>query len=258
MNPVLTDVVVAILIVALGLVIAFVLRSLTATGLRLLAPIVTTQLRRWLGAGDAGRGAGTLGTAATSLLSAAVFWAVFVLFLFIAADRSGIALGSIWAEALAAYFPRLAATVLIVLIGTVLARVLRDAVGATAAAGTAARSIGRIVEIVVLAITGVVAIDQLGVNTTFVIVVVAVVLAAALGAAALAFALGARTAVSNIIGSYYVGKTYRVGQRVRIGEHEGVIAEILPTAVVIETRAGRALVPAREFGEQVSIAVDER
>ena len=59
----------------------------------------------------------------------------------------------------------------------------------------------------------------------------------------MAFGLGARTAVSNILASYYLQKTYTPGHNVRIGEIEGEIIQITPTAVVLATPEGRTLVP---------------
>ena len=108
----------------------------------------------------------------------------------------------------------------------------------------------------VIGVTGVVAVDQLGIEVSFLVIAVSIALAASLGAAALAFGLGARTAVSNIIATHYLARTYEVGQRVRVGEHEGRIAEISPTAVILETGEGRVHIPAKEFSEQISTLID--
>ncbi|HEX6308525.1 MAG TPA: mechanosensitive ion channel domain-containing protein, partial [Longimicrobiales bacterium] len=68
---------------------------------------------------------------------------------------------------------------------------------------------------------------------------------------------GARTAVSNIISSYYVSQTYRVGQSVRVGGIEGRIVQTTPTAVFIATSQGRVMVPAKQFSEEASILLTE-
>ena len=82
--------------------------------------------------------------------------------------------------------------------------------------------------------------------------VLSVTLLAVLGAFALAFGLGARTAVSNIIGAHYLRQTFEVGQHVRFGETTGTIAAITATAVVIRASHGDVIVPAKHFSETVT------
>jgi len=48
-----------------------------------------------------------------------------------------------------------------------------------------------------------------------------------------------------------------VGQSVRIGDVEGRILEFTPTSVIIATRAGQVLVPAKEFGERNAVMLAE-
>ena len=47
-----------------------------------------------------------------------------------------------------------------------------------------------------------------------------------------------------------------MGQRVAVGSFEGEILEITRTAVILDAEAGRTLVPARLFNENVSVLVD--
>jgi small-conductance mechanosensitive channel len=54
---------------------------------------------------------------------------------------------------------------------------------------------------------------------------------------------------------FYLLKTYRVGQIVRIGDVEGEITEITQTGVFIATPQGRVLVPGRCFSETPSVLV---
>jgi small-conductance mechanosensitive channel len=86
---------------------------------------------------------------------------------------------------------------------------------------------------------------------------VAVIVGAGLAGAGLAFGLGARTAVSNIIASHYVSQAYRVGQTVRVGSVEGQIVQTTPTAVFIASPEGRVMVPANQFSETTSVLVTE-
>jgi small-conductance mechanosensitive channel len=118
--------------------------------------------------------------------------------------------------------------------------------------------LGRAAKVAVFLLAGVVALDQVGVDSTLLILVFSIVIGVVLGGLALAFALGARTAVSNIIASHYLSRAYRLGQHIRIGNNQGRIEEIGPTYVILETAEGRVLVPAKEFTETTSILLLER
>jgi len=84
-----------------------------------------------------------------------------------------------------------------------------------------------------------------------------VLMATLLGGLALAMSLGARSYVANLIGTRYLRESYRVGQRIRIGEHDGVILDFAPTGVVLETAAGRTLLPGQLFQNLPSLLVVE-
>lgn len=197
--------------------------------------------------------------AAIDLSGRVVFWLVFTIFLGAATAVLGFPVLSAWLEGLAGYLPQVLAAAAIVLLGVLSGMLLRIVVIAAArSAGFGyARSLGRAAQIAVLALAGAVAIEELGIRVTFLIVVAAVVLGAAFGGAALAFGLGARDSVGNLLASHYLSKWYRVGQRVRLGEHEGRIIEMLPSAVVLRTDAGKLYVPARRFSEAPSLLVGE-
>jgi small-conductance mechanosensitive channel len=241
-------------LVAAGLVLGFLLRLLTGRLLRVAVRYLPGTLGRLIGTP-------TVEGPATGVISNTVFWAIFLLFVGAATQLLGVPILGPGLAAIGAYLPRVAAMVVIVMLGLLLAELARTAVARAAASARilAAPLLGRLVQLVILLVTAVVSFEQLGIQTTFIVVIVGIALAALLVGAAIAFGLGARTAVSNILASYYLVRTYRSGQRVRIGAVEGRIVEITPTAVVLRTADGEALVPAKEFGEQVSLLItDER
>lgn len=183
-----------------------------------------------------------------------VFWLVFLLFLVAATQALGLPVISTWVAGLAGYFPRVLAAALVFLIGVLGGNIARNAVKATATRASFAYAdlLGRITQTVIIMITLVVAFDQLGLEITFLIVILAIVTATMLGGAALAFGLGAQDAVANIIASHYILKTFRVGHQVQIEGVQGRILEITPTAVVIASPEGRIVVPSKLFNEQTS------
>jgi small-conductance mechanosensitive channel len=113
--------------------------------------------------------------------------------------------------------------------------------------------LGRLVYVAILLIAAVTGIDQIGIESRFLTATITIVISSVVGAAALAFGLGAKTAVSNIIASHYLRQIYRAGHLVRVGEVQGKITEITNTVVILESASGRLAVPAKEFSESVSI-----
>jgi hypothetical protein len=196
----------------------------------------------------------------SDIIGLIVFWTVLLFFIAAAADTVGLPLLGASVSGLGFYVPRLLGAVLVVVIGLVVGNLARDAVTATAAAAGApfAAAVGQIVRVAILVAASLIAVGQLGIDITLLTAILSVTVAAVLGAFALAFGLGARTAASSIIGSYYVAQAYRIGQLVRIGSIEGKIVQTTPTAVFLETPQGRVLVPAKQFSEEVSVLVTER
>ncbi|MFH1569072.1 MAG: mechanosensitive ion channel domain-containing protein, partial [Gemmatimonadota bacterium] len=116
-------------------------------------------------------------------------------------------------------------------------------------------ALGRLVQTAVVLVAVAVAIEQVGIDIQFLTTASVVTLGVLLFGAALAFGLGARTTVSNILAAHYLRRTYTVGQTVRIGELKGEIVQITATAVILRSAEGRALVPAKVFSETITVLV---
>lgn len=94
-----------------------------------------------------------------------------------------------------------------------------------------------------------IAVDQLGVDIAFLTNLFIIILSSILFGAALAFGLGARTSISNILGSYYVRKSYELGSKIKLEDLEGTIVKINDHSIALETKSGTVLIPAKDFSE---------
>lgn len=192
---------------------------------------------------------------ASELIGSVVYWLVFLVFFAAATETLGLPVVASWLGGVSTYLPRLLVAGLILLAGFIAGSIARDAV--TTAAGAAGIAygalLGRIVYVAILLIAIITGIDQIGIESRFLTATIAIVIASTVGAAALAFGLGARTAVSNIIATHYLRQIYRIGQNVKIGEAYGRIAEITNTVVILENSQDRWVVPAKEFSERASV-----
>ena len=194
---------------------------------------------------------------ASTVIGGIVFWLVFLVFFTAATETLGLPVLATWLSGVSYYLPRILVAALIILAGLLAANLARDAIAATAGAAGLAYSglLGRAVYVIILLVAIVTGVDQLGVESRFLTLTITVVIAALIGGAALAFGLGSRTTVSNIIAAHYLRQIYRVGQTVRIRDVYGCIAEITPTAVILDGPEGRVLVPAKDFSEVASVLI---
>lgn len=239
-----------------GWLLARLLRFLTAKMFDSWAKRLTPRLSRMVGEGTLQT---RLESSATnrSVSRAAemlVFWVVFLIFATMATEALGLDIVSAWLTGVVGFLPRILGAFFVVFLGVLIGSAVRTAV--TAAAGSAGFAypnvLGRMARLGVIAVSVIVALDQVGLDVAFLIVMAAVVAGALLGGAALAFGLGARTSVSNILASHYLVDTFKVGHRIKIGEIEGKILEITPTSVIVDAGTGRAVIPASQFSEQVA------
>ena len=240
-----------VVLLVVGVLLALVLRALTVR-------IVRTIERAIPGFGFRTSFAGLARERRVSdIIGAVVFWAVLLFFIATAANALGVPLLSGAVISLSLFIPRVLAAVLIIVIGLVIGNLVRSAVraGAAAAGATFAPALGQILRLAIIVAATLVAVSELGVDITLLTAMFSVALAALLGGFAIAFGLGARTAVSNIIGSHYLRQTFEVGQTVRVGGVEGTIAALTSTTVVLQVPEGRVIVPAKQFDEMPSTLI---
>ncbi|MBT3343341.1 MAG: mechanosensitive ion channel [Gemmatimonadetes bacterium] len=240
------------LLILAGLALAFVMRLVV----RRVVSVVDRFLPG-LGVRTSLRRAG-LEQPAGDLVGTVLFWLVLLVFVSSALDNLGLPVLSMWVQGVVHYLPRVLSALLIGLAGVVVGAFLRDAITvATTRAGlTYGHMIGRLLQVAVLTISGLVAIDQIGLNVALVANFLAALLAATFLGAAIAFGLGARVIVANILACHYLRKSFQVGHRVRVGTHEGKIDQITPTSVVLEGESERIVIPARMFTEEVTHLVN--
>lgn len=184
-----------------------------------------------------------------------LFWLLMLVFVSLATEILGLGIFGAWLKEIIAFLPLIAAGMLIVLVGFVLSSLARDLIETTATSAGLSHGdlLGRAAQIFILFIAIIIGVDQIGIDIAFISVVAGIVLAAMFGGLALAFGLGARTHVSNIIAVNQLRNIYQIGDRVRVGDVEGRIIDITISRLIIETEAGSVDVPAKLFDEQVTI-----
>lgn len=195
----------------------------------------------------------------TRIVGELVFWLLLLIFVTLATEILGLGIFATWLKQIVTYLPLAIAGLLIVLVGFVVSSLARDLVSSAAVSAGLAQAdlLSRSAQAIILFTAIILGIDQIGIDIMFLSVVVGIVLATMLGGIALAFGLGARTHVSNIIAANQLRQIYQVGDKVRIDDIEGLIRDILVSRVIIETETGSVDVPAKIFDEKVTVIIEK-
>lgn len=224
----------------LALVLKVVTRRLAERGLRLLARPRTLRARVQQSLAF---------QAFPKTFSLLVFWVVLLFFVAAAIQVLGLpAISRVLGEA-ASYLPRVLGALLIFGAALWLSELARAMVARAMARTGIGRAelVGRLSQVAVITVGLILAVDQLGVNSTVLVVVLVALFACTFGAGALAFGLGARDTVGNIIGMHYFSSAYRTDDRIRIDGVEGRVVAKGTTNVTLETDEGLVTIPGHLF-----------
>jgi len=192
-----------------------------------------------------------------TLFSKIIFWGTILVFAVISTQILGLTAFSVWLNRLVAYFPSLLAGGLIILAGILFSSLGKDLTASAAASAHIPKSklLGGIVQGVILFTAVIIGLDQIGVEVSFLITLLAITMGAILGSLALALGLGTKDLASNLISGHHVQKVYNAGQKVRFGNAEGIILELTPVSIVLSTDEGKMMVPAKIFHAEPSLLI---
>lgn len=188
---------------------------------------------------------------AVALLSEVIFWAIIVISLTVAARFAEFGSVSQWLDRITAHLPNVIAGIGIVLVGYFLSVFLREQFVSQAGASTTNPMAGRVAQAAVVAIALIIGLDQIGIDVALLIGLVVVTTAGILTAMSVAFATGARTHISNLIGVRTAHASLSPGMTIQVGDITGEIVEFTSTLIALETKDGRVLVPGRLTDEAV-------
>lgn len=193
------------------------------------------------------------------IISNVAFWLVILFFLTSATNLMGLTMFTGWLDQVINHLPNILSGALIIVAGIIVGNLVRDATR-TAAQAMPARQralLARGAQIFSMVTMIIIGVDQIGVNITVLLTVISIVIGTMLGGVAIAFGLGSKNLVSNLIGARYLNKDYRIGEKIRVGETEGTILELSSVSVILETSEGRLTIPAKLFSENSSLLVQQ-
>ncbi|MFZ0092174.1 MAG: mechanosensitive ion channel domain-containing protein [Solirubrobacteraceae bacterium] len=95
--------------------------------------------------------------------------------------------------------------------------------------------LGRLAQITVLAIFGIIAAAQIAISTLVLLLLVGILLAGVSATFAIAFGLGGRDAASALSAGRYLHHSYQIGQNISFSDVRGTITAIEPSATLLKT-----------------------
>lgn len=144
-----------------------------------------------------------------------------------------------------AFLPRLVATTAIFLVGAFIARIAGDAVAAVTLQSNipSGRVLGQAVRYSLLLVTLILALDELGVQTTILTTIIIVTVAAVGFGLALAFGLGNRQLAHSIMAGFHAREEFVPGQTLTVSSHTGRLVRIGVTKALLDTGDGLVSLP---------------
>ncbi len=192
------------------------------------------------------------GLTLTRLIALLVYWALLLVFVMAAANVMGLDGVTAAVERFFGYLPTLLMAIAVFLLGLwggEKARDMADTVLSSMGIGGGKVVASALFGIIVLFMT-ITALNIAGVDTSLITSNILIVVGAVLIAFSIAYGFAARNILTSILSSYYGKDRLKKGQRVRIGQDEGVIEAIDSISITLVTADRKVLIPCSVLVEQ--------
>jgi len=187
----------------------------------------------------------------------AVYYATLFFFLLLAVQLLGIEAIGDWVNVVLGYIPQLILAGIIIISGYLLGLIARGLV-AGILGEKSQNLLPRFTQVIVVTAAVLTGLGQMAIDISFISEVIVILLGAFVGGLSLAFALGSKQLVKNLLARRELDR-YHIGSHIRVGGVEGQIIEILSTAVVISSAEGTTTIPAARFSaEDVLLLHDDK
>ena len=231
--------IIAIFVLVLGVFLAYLARRVCTRGLELLDARMAQH---------ATSEQAVLSPTSIRIMAGIVFWLVVAVTVFVVLRIVGVGGFSVMLDDLVLLIPKLIISITIVGAGHLAGLLGSHLISRISSSIAPGSLVPRFVHASILLVAVVMALQQLHIDITFFTQLLLVGLAIGSGGLVLAFALGARRHVANLIARSELQR-YSVGDRIRIDDCEGTIVEIHKTGLDMVTDAGVESIPAARFSE---------
>ncbi|MGS2764680.1 mechanosensitive ion channel family protein [Sinomicrobium sp. M5D2P9] len=172
-----------------------------------------------------------------------------LILLIMGADMLGLTAVSDVAGQLITYLPRFLSGVVILAIGIVIATFVKNAIQGMLKSFdmSGSKFIAGLAFYVILIITAITALNQIGVNTDIITNNILILLGAFLAAFTIALGLGSKDIVYRLILGFYTRKNFEAGMRIRVDGVEGIIVLIDNLSLVVAMEDKKIVFPIKNI-----------
>jgi len=187
------------------------------------------------------------------LIARLLFWILMLTFVLSAVETLGLTAVTATIDRLIAFLPSVIGAALIVVLGMLFARFVRNLVSSAASAANlpAAHRLGGAAGTVTSLVVLVLALEHLGVETSLLIQTITVTVAAFSVTVGVAFALGARPIVTHILAGHYLRKSLPAESVVEVCGRRGVVDRVGATETLFRGEQGSFSVPNAQLLDEV-------
>ncbi len=235
----LPKVIAALIALVVGLLIGYVLGKLTASVLKRMG---IDKLSRSAGVNDMMTERGLKSTP-SKLIGKIVFWLVAFTAFIPATELLGVKELVEITQTFVLFIPKIIIAIIILIFGFVIANSLRRNIRSNKSrlGLTSTKTVGAMVYGLTAAVTVVVALGQLELDTRLLHTVLITIIASICAALALAVGLGSRELAHNLVAGFYARENFKPGSRISFGEHEGELQEVRSQNTVLKLDDGSSV-----------------
>ncbi|NRA93199.1 MAG: hypothetical protein HRU26_11040 [Psychroserpens sp.] len=192
------------------------------------------------------------------VISTFVKWIFIIMILIMVSDILNLKIISEQISDFLGYLPQLFVALIIFTLGLLFANFVKKGLKSFFESMdlSGAKIISQIVFFLLLIFISITALNQAGVDTEIITSNLTMILAAFLLSFALAFGLGAREVVADLLKTFYTRKTYEVGKKIIFEEQTFEIEEISNISVVLKNDNGKLVVPIKDMVENQIQVID--
>lgn len=180
-----------------------------------------------------------------------VKWILALVFLIIAADIMEWKIISVEISNLLRYLPRLFSAIVLFMIGLYIANFLRKTIYGLFATleMSGAKVISSIVFYGLMIMITITSLNQANIDTSIITNNITILFGALLFTFTLAFGLGSKSIIQNLLFTFYSRKNYTIGDTIKYKNTEGAVIAIDNISLTIKTPNGKLIIPIKDIIE---------
>lgn len=185
------------------------------------------------------------------IVSTFVKWVLYIILLIILSDLMNLHIISEQISAFLGYLPKLFVALVIFTLGLLFANFVKKGLQSFFESMdlSGAKIISQIVFFLLLIFISITALNQAGVNTDIITQNLTMILGAFLIAFCIAFGLGARDVVTDLLRTFYTRKTFEIGQKIEFQDKVYEVDSISNISVVLKNDNEKLIVPIKDIVE---------